>query len=380
MERLVVCQGTAQLVTAVAVLQQHIERTGCNEAGHSSRVHLLICGLGVPESQAEEFVSIIRRMADLLYSFSTISVLSDARLEQLLGDARHASGAVEIARLLHCATGIGSVDEVFTVRDWQSCNLLVLSAYPDATHICYGDSIGVYLPRSSVSKTTVRSMISDCLGRLMAPRSALLSKPRLDVSYLLLPGAFGAPSSGDVVRTDVKVLRNLFGRLAPLLSRSALAKLRQRIEGRPVWVLMGSNFSEQGIMTPQAEISAYFEWISSLCPDPEAILLVKSHPRDRKGKGEMFQQHLQEQFSEVLNVDSIGSAYLPVETLLLAIKPIVSSMNCLTVSTACLGAHFVVGSKTYIGFGDERVSRYIRADRYRERCRHEMDLRRLCAL
>jgi hypothetical protein len=188
------------------------------------------------------------------------------------------------------------------------------------------------------------------------------------------------PPSGAVVQTQVSHLRDLFSRLSPLLDGAAMNDLRRRTAGRPLWVLMGSNFSEQGLMTPQAELAAYRAWISDLRPDPDTVLLIKSHPRDRTGKRELLEQQLRGLFSEVLSADSVGSAYLPMEAVLLDLMPIVASLRSLTVSTACLATHFVVGSRTHIGFGDEVVSKYVAADRRHERCQHESALRRLCAV
>jgi hypothetical protein len=380
MERLIVCQGTAQLVTAIAALRQHETASG-RHAPTRSRDHLLICGLAVAESQTGAFTRVIEQMAALLHPFSTVSRLSDGALEELLGKAGRASTADEIADLLRQATGIGKVDEVFTVRDWQPCNTLALSAFPAATHICYGDSVGVYLPRGFMAgKPRALSWITHRLRRWISSRSALLAHPRVDVSYLLLPGAFGLPPSGTVVRTQVAPLKDLFSRLGPLLDGAAMKDLRDRTAGRPLWVLIGSNFSEQRLMTPQAELAAYRAWISNLRPDPGTVLLIKSHPRDRTGKRELLEQHLRDLFGEVLSADSVGSAYLPIEAVLLDLMPIVASLRSLTVSTACLATHFVVGSRTHIGFGDELVTKYVAADRRHERCQHEADLRRLCAV
>jgi hypothetical protein len=379
MDRLIVCQGTAQLVTAVAALRQHMKRSKGNEGHQQSRDHLLICGLAVAEPQVAEFSLVIEQMAALLHPFATISRLSDAELENLLDGARHAPTPSAIARLLQETTGIGGMDEVFTVRDWQPCNILALSAFPEATHVCYGDSIGVYLPQGFMAgKPTVRARVASLLRGLTQSHAPQFGNPRLDISYLLLPGAFGVPPSGELVRTDAATLRDLFGRLAPLLDGAALNNLRERTVGRSVWVLMGSNFSEQGMMTPQAEIAAYRDWITDLRPDPGTVLLIKSHPRDRKGKHEMLERHLREFFDDVWSADSIGNAYLPIEALLLNIMPVVASLNCLTVSTACLATHFVVGCKTHIGFGNELVAKYVVSGRRHERCQHELDLRRLC--
>jgi hypothetical protein len=381
MERLIVCQGTAQLVTAVAALHQHEAANGGQGKGRRSRDHLLICGLAVAQSQTSAFAGVVEQMAGLLHPFASITRLSDVQLEGLLAEASRASVATDIAALLQQVVGIGNVDEVFTVRDWQPCNILALGAFPAARHICYGDGVGVYLPRGFMAgKPTVWSWSKNLLRRAISSSSPLLANPRLDISYLLLPGAFGMPPSGKVVRTNVAQLRDLFGRLNPLLDVTTLNDLRNRTASRPLWVLIGSNFSEQGMMTQRAEFSAYRAWIEGLRPQPGTVLLMKSHPRDRTGKRELLEQHLQGLFSEILSADYISSAYLPMETLLLDLMPVVGNLQSLTFSTACLGTHFVVGCTTHIGFGDALVRKYIVANRRHERCVHESELRRLCAV
>ncbi len=381
MERLIVCQGTAQLVTAIAAVRHHDATSARRDGSDSARDHLLICGLAVEEAQTEAFTAVIKQMAALLHPFATVNRLSDVTLEGLLSEAERASSAAQIAASLKRATGIDKIEEVFAVRDWQPCNIVAFGAFPNAAHICYGDSVGVYLPRGFMAgKSTAWSQFSNLLRRLRSPRSALLVNPRVDISYLLLPGAFGTPPGGEVRRTDVATLRDLFARLGPVLDSTAMTDLRSRTAGRPVWVLMGSNFSEQGMMTREGEIASYRAWIESLHPDPDAVLLIKSHPRDRVGKRELLEENLAGLFSEVLSADAVGSAYLPIETVLLDLMPIVASLQSLTVSTACLGTHFVVGCKTHIGFGEEVVAKYVAADRRDNRCRHESDLRRLCAV
>lgn len=378
MGRLVVCQGTAQLVTAVSALRQHTQLTGVQPEEQQLSDHLVICGLAVPEQQVQAFSAVIERIAALLHPFASISRIDDPTLDRLIDGAKRCRDSKEIAGLLLNATGLGSMEEVFTARNWQACNELALCAYPDATHICYGDSVGVYLPRDYMSSNpTPLSWAMTQVSRMLPRSKRPMGNPRVDFNYLLLPDVFGT-SPGELVQTNSATLRDLFSSLTPLLDVLELDDLRKKTFGRSVWVLMGSNFSEQGLMSPEEEISAYRDWIDALCPDPGAVLLLKSHPRDNEKKQTLLKQHLKGLFDEVWSADNVGSAYLPIEVLLLQLKLVVGSLRCLTVSTACLGTHFVVDSKTDIGFGDDLVSRYIDKDRRQKRMQHERDLRRIC--
>jgi hypothetical protein len=363
-------------VTAIAALRKHIKLSGASLL--SSRDHLLICGLAVSEQQVEAFTQMIERIASLLHPFASVQRLDDTKLDGIVKTAKRCRDPIQIADLLHKWTGLGKMDEVFTVRNWQECNELTLGAYPDAIHVCYGDSVGVNLPKGFMSPPiTPWSWAITRLRRLLVPGKGLLDDPRVDINYLLLPDAFTTPQ-GKVIRTEAAALRDLFTNLNPLLDRPELDFIRQRTAGRQVWVLLGTNFSEQGLMEPEAEASAYREWIKGLSPEPGAVLLIKSHPRDNPKKRALLEKHLKGLFVEVLSVDAVGSAYLPVEVLLLDLMPIVGDLRCLTVSTACLGTRLVVECKTEIGLGESLITRYLASDRRKQRLQHERDLRRLC--
>ncbi len=80
MKRLIVCQGSAQLVTAVAVVKQHKKFLGVVRADEDEENYLLITGLSVPDSQAIEFSQFIERMAKQILPFKLIVTLSDKNL------------------------------------------------------------------------------------------------------------------------------------------------------------------------------------------------------------------------------------------------------------------------------------------------------------
>lgn len=373
MDRLIVCQGTAQLVTALAALKQHMSK---EREGNESRDHLLILGLSVSKEQTIEFASVIEKMASLLHAFSTISRIEDEEIENILQQSKH-SLKKSFKKLFQRLSGVSQIDEIFVVRDWQPYNIMVLSAYPTATHICYGDSIGIYLPKSFMAKRPTG--ILDIVGwfrHLVSLPLLCISKPRLDLSYLLLPNAFGCSPKGKVVSTKSKVLKELLIRLTPLIMGEKIEKLTRSLAGKNVFILMSSNFSEQGVMSIESEIRAYREW-SEQFSESDSVLLIKSHPRDSLYKRKMILDCLRNVFSEVISVDSIGSAYLPIEVLMLYIQPLVKNLNALTVSTACLGSYFVVNCNTVVGFGDVLVEKYFYPAWRKERIKHEHQLQEL---
>jgi hypothetical protein len=373
MERLIVCQGTAQLVTALAALKQHKQKMGVDNL---SRDHLLILGLSVPKEQTIEFARVVEKMASLLYPFATISRIEDDNLEYILRTHQYSSNH-RFRQLFKAMSGVSQVDEVFVVRDWEPCNAMVLNAFPKATHICYGDSVGIYLPKNFMAKRPSGVVYLVSWARHLINRCGnLVVKPRLDFSYLLLPNAFGSPSDGKIICTKSIVLKELFILLTPLILGEKLDALCKQLLGRNVLILMSSNFSEQGVMSLESEISAYRDWIRRFA-DSDSVLLVKSHPRDSAFKRKMILDSLRDIFSEVIPVDSIGSAYLPVEVLMLHLKPLVKNLHALTVSTACLASYFVINSDTAVGFGNTLVEKYFYPAWRQERIKHEQQLQGL---
>lgn len=379
--RLITCQGSAQLVTAVAALRARDGQTGAERGDGPHHDHLLIYGLSVPAAQTAGFSGFIEAMAGLLHRFESVVHLPEQQIDALWQSAASAVSPERFTRQVTDALGIDGVDEVFVVREWQRCNALVLNAFPTAAHVCYGDSVGVYLPPDYAAgpASPLARLRTALLGAFRRQAAFPVARPRLDISYLLLPDAFGQPPSRQVVRTDAAVLRALFGSLGPLLQPGWCAGVARQAAGREVWVLMGSNFSEQGVMSLAQEVAAYRDWISSLAPPAGALLLLKSHPRDESGKHEVLAQSLRALFGDVVSADAAGSPYLPSEVFLLELARLGCTLRALTFSSACLGAHFVLNLPTVIGFGGEVVGRRMEPRHRAARCRHEADLRRLCA-
>jgi hypothetical protein len=384
--RLVTCQGTANLVTALAVMELHERSAPAALGAPPPEDHLLIYGLAVPAEQVKPFAAVIERFALALHPFRSVSLLEDQQVEALWAEMQAQRNMQMLVPALHRLTGLDVPDEVFVVRDWQMPNTLVLNAFPGAKHICYGDAIGVYLPPNYLApRPALRERLSAALRRLGGAAS---KEPwpdaRLDVSYLALPGAFGTPRSGAVMQADMSILQSVFARLRPFLDRSWMNDLRTQAAGRALWVLMGSNFSEQGAMTMRNEVLAYRHWIESQSPQKDAILIVKPHPRDSTMKLRALQDELNGSFSQVLTASGSENAYLPFEAVLLDLLTgeageAPRTIDVMTFSSACLTVRHVLRLKPRIGFGKDLVGKYFAPAHRAARNQHESDLRRLCS-
>ena len=322
-------------------------------------------------------------MAALLHPFATISRLSDLALEGLLGKAKRASTAAEIADPV--AAGHGDREGGRSVHRPR----LAALQHPGAS--------APFLPR----RTSATAIALVCTCRAGSWRASLRAWSWITGWLRRLKSLTAQLCSP--IREWTSVTCCCQARLVCLraarscvrmwprsgICSAALALCSTRCDGRSAPPDGGA--ASVGVDGQQFFRAGHDDAASGDCrvpapgskslrPDPGTVLLIKSHPRDRTGKRELLEQHLRGLFSEVLSADSVGSAYLPIEAVLLDLMPIVASLQSLTVSTACLATHFVVGSKTHIGFGDELVTKYVAADRRDERCRHESELRRLCAV
>ena len=360
-------------MTALAAL-------AARDAGTPTKIvtndHLLIFGLAVSEAQQNEFREFVERMALSIHPFASVSNLSDPQVDDLW--KLHVEKG-EVRQAFEFLTGLPEIDEVYVVRDWQLCNRLALSLYPQSLHICYGDSVGVYFPRpgnklNDILQRTRRNFL-DKMGFATTADSAF----RIDISYLLLPEAFATPPSKSIIPTNRSDFIRIYQKAIPLISNEWLRDIKRKVMGEHIWIFMGSNFSEQGLMTVEQEIAAYREWILSLVPVPATIkLLIKSHPRDSNSKYELLADAMRTSFAEVISLNDAAGSYAPVEMVLLELRNIAKSIECLAVSTACLGCGLVLGLPTRVGFGKQLVSKYF-PRRYRaSRVRHEARLNELC--
>lgn len=382
--RIVACQGPIQLVTAVAVLRQRDQETGQRGLNAHWDDHLAIMELASPEGQRPAFVTALARMANTLRKWHSIIDMCDANPSQF----RRSDSPLGLALRLDDTSAAG-VDEVFVVREWQTGNQALLRSFPEATKICFGDSIGIYLPpvhmapREPLARRAARYMRSLATLRARKGPAAEPARVSADCYYLTLPEAFGQPPSTDVRTTEIAHIWKVLDDLRPLLPKVLVEELYDRMNGGRVTVLMTSNFSEQGLMSPKAELAAYVAYLADQRLDTDSLLLIKPHPRDRVDKVSALAQILGRRFRSVYTLTDELGFYLPLEVLLMEIQSSAerhAGMDVCTFSSACLASQHVLGIIPRLGFGERIVGRHFRKQFVAPRQHHERELRAACKL
>jgi hypothetical protein len=389
--RIVTCQGSIQLVAAMAARRHRIREE--SQRDHDWEDYLVIYDLAAPAGQDGEFLQILKEMATYLGAWKRIVYFSHEDLSALAIRVSNSAPRAVFQRVYE-RVGTAEADELFLGKDWQFSNVLFMNAYRAARQICYGDGIGMYLTEDRFSPSTRHHVVPDGWRylRASARRTLALLKHgierraglrisveprRFDIGYMLLPGAFGRPPM-PTVRLDRGLFSRIFDELRPLIKSDEVADLRRQAGRGGVSVLLTSNFSEGRKMLREAEIQAYREFVVRDSP-ARSILVIKPHPRDDRQKIRQIQTALSREFDRVIVLTDPDVLFLPFEVVLREISlhrcPERQQPEIFTVSTACLSLEAVMGVRCHLGFGDAMVRRWFAEDWVKSRLRHERELR-----
>jgi len=387
-QRIVACQGPIQLVTAVAVLRQH-DLESPDDDGANGPIwddHLVIMDLACPPAQEIAFVKALEQMARALRPWKSVVHLKQSSLV----DSKSLGCQISTIEGL-IGQKLDNVGEVYVVREWQVGNQVLFKAFPSAMKICFGDSIGIYLAPTymmpkvgflqSIARHLKSAAMADYENKRM-PRDLEFPRVPADCYYLTLPKAFDPVPSANIKSTNVALLQQVIADLIPLLPDTVLSQLKPRLDGRRLVVLVGSNFSEQGVMTPEAEISAYIEYLSEQNLDSNSLVLLKPHPRDRVEKLRELEIALNRIFQSVFALSGDIGFFLPLEALLMNIRSVGSidrNIDVCTFSSACLASKYILDITPRIGFGGRLVKKHFKAPFVEARLNHERQLLTACS-
>ena len=136
--RIVACQGSVQLVSAVAAMRMR-DRQSTGSVALSN--HLIIHDLHAPAAQQQEFAECIRTLANQAADWASIRFITQTEANALKGELTQPDACPQ--RLLQQRLGISDCDELLIGHNDRWVLRWLRAATPQAERICFGDGPGV---------------------------------------------------------------------------------------------------------------------------------------------------------------------------------------------------------------------------------------------
>ncbi len=379
-KRIITCQGSAQLVTALAVLSQR----ETEQSAHYEN-YLVIYDLYAPIGQDQPFAAFIRKMAEMVCPWHRIVHLSSERMQAIAAQLDH-TPPQKIYRQVWDLVGTEAAEEIYLCRNWQFGNQLLLNVYRSATKICYGDSIGVYfsatsavvssgtvqqqerLPFSQTIKLQVKAGL-DRVRKSLALKT-VLQLVEFDRGYFVLPEVFGETPPMPTVKVSPAKTLTILEKLKGVVDAKIITRFRSEIADTPVAILLTSNLSEAGRLSQENEIQAYRSFLFVQNLPSNTVLVIKPHPRDDVAKIYALKDTLSDLFHQILILTEPELFFLPFEVFFLAAN-IARDAKIFAVSSACLSFKLLFDVPTSIGFGDDLTTQRFDPPHAPARIEHE---------
>ena len=390
LRRVIGCQGSIQLITATNAVEHH----QATRPDIQYKNYLLVYELYSPHGQDVDFFKFIKKLAlSGPIKFENILYLNAEAIQGL--HEEYLKGGLNSAReKLRSLTGIDRADELFLTSNWHPGNKIVMNCLPSASTICYGDSIGLYIPedyfneKNNFSTLKKNKVVKSFMGAFQAfrayqtypsrrPRLKALKSKKFNLGYYLTLSLTAEKPNWPVIFINKRSLLETFNKYVqgltfdlgkdPILHESALA------------FILTTNFSEAQKMSLENEILAYHEYVNKHIEKGTAIV-VKPHPRDSQLKLKMLESTLKTDYKvKILNNDY--DSFIPFELTLIMFKSIEPgkflTSRYYTFSSSCLSIKILFDQNPQVGLGSALVNKYFQQTHKRSRVQHEQDLQRL---
>lgn len=372
------CQGTTQLLTAAAAVSAYGNKSGLNI--QPDDVILLIYDLYCPTALVVNFRDAIRNIALLNHGWENFEVL-DAGIESL-NEASNKEIPLSVPKF-----DSSDVEVVFSCRMNNAHDRQIYCFFPKATHICYGDSIGIYTDTSYLArKKHKKYKILRRLKRFLFSKLRVLGNNQITSNVPIKEepvysfGFFSCSTAGGMeppfrsYLTDISVLVNGFHMLTKRFPPFMFEHVKMDDEDISLTVLITSTQSEWGRMTRKNEVEAYVAFVKRHATAKK--ILIKPHPREEPAKIMELYKRLEDSGYIVITFpDDNELTSIPIESLLLSLKKDYN-LNILCTSSSAFGVALILGIKPLIGFGSKLVKRFFNSDFRSARNEHEQLLRR----
>lgn len=387
--RVIGCQGSAQLITATSVvLNQKINQEG------NYRTFLVVYELFAPHGQDVDFFEFIKKMAESgPIKFEKIIYLSPDIMTRIETQF-FTEGLMGARNIMSDLTGINKVDELYLSSNWHPGNKILMHCMPSSIKICYGDSIGLFIPEGYFDEKTFASTVTKIkviknLAYRWAglklyfkhpsrrPSFKILKPINFNIGYYLTLKLTDEKPAWPVRSTNKNVLIETFNQYLRCLSFDLGND--PMLQQPKVVFLLTTNFSEAQKMTLENEIEAYFEYLIAHEEEGTAVI-IKPHPRDSAIKLKRLQQRLMDTYT-VKVLDGKMDFFVPFELFLIMLMEnnpeYLSKIGYHTFSTACLSIKILFDQDPQVGLGEALVRKYFQPGFRIARIAHEEDLKGL---
>lgn len=337
-QRLIVVQGSIQLLVVLSVLQTQKERQIYDDCDDT----LLIGGLGnkakMNSNQMQDCLHIAQ-----VWDFKRIVLFSN--FEELF-TKRHCRFSTPL-QVFRDHMMMTHVDVVYVCRNWQFVNELVLWAYPKAYSICYGDG----------------------LGRLDLDSVFWVKKTSNPRGFKAIDEIFTVAPAGS--SQGLQHCKPKFRMVDPECFRSVVKHSAQSIPGleqycktilkeikAPLALVLTSYLTESRCAKSlKDEINSYLDCILSSTQEGDTVL-IKSHPRETLNQAELLSNELQRQNRNAIIISQFPN--LPIELFALYL-PISTAIPL--VSSSCISLMYLSNCNVVVGLGEKITRMYYNKDR-----------------
>lgn len=383
-KRIVTCQGSIQLITALSVMMHH-ERSKPQNSTIQYQNYLVIYELYAPNNQDREFSTFLIKMAETICDWVLIAYITP-EMRHTIEHQLDSTPPNQIAQIVHSWIGTDTANEIYLCRNWQLMNRLFLNVYKTAQKICYGDGIGIYFsetsaivryPTPEIQLSTIQWIRSKLRARWHRLRERLKLKTVLypidfDLGYFVLPNAFDEVPPMPIKRIDQRELLSVFQQFVNWVDLTVyqkdLANTQQNIA-----ILLTSNLSEAERISEPNEIAAYYQFLELHHVNSETILVIKPHPRDDANKIHQLANKLSNLCQRVIVLDTLELFFLPFEVFFLQVfaPHQWKQIRIFSVSSACLSLKLLFEVESAIGFGETLTSALFNPSQVDPRLEHE---------
>lgn len=393
--RVVAVQGAVQLVSALAAMR--VSDRG--RATDASENHLIVHDLSAPGDQGELFAACLKSLAQQASQWKSIRYLPLSEMLRFQESLKIGSWE-RATETMHDAMGFDRCDEILFGQNLLFINNLLSRSYASAEKACYGDGIGLNFTADYYSpgiehpgglrmlERWLRTRLRALRGKPIAEAAVSMKSKKHAVAfhrhYLLLANQFDEqlPHFEQLEELDFKQMFGLFAESLPRLAGKTCAIIEAELaRADQVIVLLTSNFSETKRMTLKGEVACCLNSVNRKQNKPNALLVIKPHPRDSQEKIAAIEKVARKSFRNVVTLADPWTFFVPFESVFdryFASNPRVQQMTSVVCSSsACVSLELLYGQPCELGFGARNVRRHF-APKWQElRVRHEADLNRL---